>query len=142
MTLQNTHGILMPYPSVFSSLLHSRFHIQFCHRPVTPIPLRPPATVGSLDSPFLCVCVCVCTLIDHGCVSVALGSCCCYHCSVEGGEEGVWFTALRASGQCVCDLMGFTVCTACFHFDFFLLAFIFTTSTTIYTIKLTIIMAY
>lgn len=88
--------------------------------------------------------MCVCALIDQ--VSVALGSCCCYHCSEEGGEEGVWFTALRASGQCVCvcvcDLMGLTVCTVYFQFQLFLLALIFAISTTICTIKLAIITAY
>ena len=112
----------MACPSVFSPLLHSRFHIQFSHRPVTPIPLRPPATAGSLDPPE-CVCVCVCVsvcvscLIDHGCVPVALGSRCFYHCSVKGGDEGGCSQhAARLRGGvfararmcvCVCDPMGF-----------------------------------
>jgi len=48
MTLENTHGILMPHLYLFSSLLQTRFHIQFSHCTVTPIPLRVTATTGSL----------------------------------------------------------------------------------------------
>lgn len=59
---QNTQCILVHYPSV-SSLLQSQFHIQFFHCPATPIPLRPPATVGSLDSPVCVYILYVCVLL-------------------------------------------------------------------------------
>lgn len=81
------------------------------------------------------------SVIDQGCVFVALGSCCCYHCRVEGGEERVWFTALRASGQCMLSNGIYSMPGMCFVLAFFSSsAFVFVTSSKMYAIKLIIIM--
>lgn len=63
MTLENTHSILMPHPSVFSSVLHSQFHIQFSHCLLTPFPLRPSTLWDHWTPQLVFVCVRVLLLI-------------------------------------------------------------------------------
>lgn len=60
--------------------------------------LKTPATAAALGAP---VSVCGYYVIDQCCVTVAVGFCCCYHCSVVGGVHSfvskASFTVYKAS---------------------------------------------